>query len=414
MPAPYEVKFPRLQEIFDEYIKDLVFGDVDPVPPGGKPVVVLLGGQTGAGKSSAFRGIMDRHGGNLAEIKPDEFRLFHPDLDEIMRDDPHAMLEHTAQAMYAWSDMARNYAHAKGYGLVIENTYSRPEYLIKYANELSKPVDVTREDGTTVQVHRGFEVESVVVATPSDRSCLDLVGRYLSQPPEEARWSDAEFHDFSFEQLPHSVEILESCTDVDRIIVTDRDGVIHYNNVREPDGQWEHKSQASQVLREVRGDGRVPFSQVDAQMWLSQYWQHSEQLIKRGELNDVTAPTMLALHERADRVAQVAYTEEPHELTKHTHWQKVQRAVFMAGERGVPNTELPGTPETFLNATPKEQKQFMEAMRGSTRSESAFTDAVEAVQRAQRGLASPGADVSPPSRTDHAWRDQGREDGLER
>ncbi|MCY9785702.1 zeta toxin family protein [Nocardiopsis sp. EMB25] len=413
MPPPYEVRPERLQEIFDEYIKDLVFGDVDPVPPGDKPVVVLLGGQTGAGKSSAFHGIMDRHGGNIAEIKPDEFRLFHPDLDEIMRNDPHAMLEHTAQAMYAWSDMTRNYAHAKGYGLIIENTYSRPEYLLKYAEELSKPVDTTREDGATVQVHRGFEVESVVVATPSDRSCLDLVGRYLSQPPEKARWSDAEFHDFSFDQLPRSVEVLETCADVDRIIVTDRDGVIHYNNERASDGRWEQKPQASQVLQEIRGDGRVPFSHDDARMWLSQYWQYSKHLLNRDELNAVTAPTMLALHERADRVAQVAYAGDADRLAEHEQWQKVQKVVFMAGERGAPNADLPHHPEEFLHADAAEKTQFFTALRDAGKSSPSLPeDAVEAVRRAQQGAAPPTIRTSPSALpTASSEHRQGREKG---
>lgn len=236
MPAPYEVSPERLQKIFDKRIKKLLFGDIKPVAPGERPTLILLGGQTAAGKSSALNGISERHGDDIAQINPDDFRLFHPELNEIMRDAPHEMTDHTAQAMYAWSDMARAHAHAHGYRLIIENTFSRPEYLAKYAEELSEPVRTTGEDGTTVQVHGGYEVEAVALATPTERGCLDMVGRYLAEPVEEARWSDADYHDSVVAQLPQSLEVVEADPHVDRVIVTDRSGTVHYDNARGPDG----------------------------------------------------------------------------------------------------------------------------------------------------------------------------------
>lgn len=74
MPEPYEVRPEKLREIFDEYIKDLVFGDTQPAPPGQRPVMVQLGGQLAAGKSHALKGVIDRHRGQVALVSPDDFR----------------------------------------------------------------------------------------------------------------------------------------------------------------------------------------------------------------------------------------------------------------------------------------------------------------------------------------------------
>jgi hypothetical protein len=415
VPAPYEVSPERLQQIFDKRIKKLLFGSIKPVAPGERPVLILLGGQTAAGKSSALNGISERHGDDIAQINPDDFRLFHPKLDEIMRDAPHEMTDHTAQAMYAWSDMARNYAHAHGYRLIIENTFSRPEYLAKYAEELSKPAYTTREDGTTVQVHGGCDVEAAAVATPTERSCLDMVGRYLDEPVEEARWSDAEYHDFVFDQLPRSLDVLEADPHVDRVIVTDRSGTIHYDNTRGTDGAWAQEPQAGQALCEARSEGRVAFSQEEAADWLSKYWEYGQALLDRGELDARTAPTMHVLHGHADRVAQVAYAGNADQLARHELWQKVQKVVFMAGERGVPNTELPHHPEAFVNADAEKKAQFVTALRSAGKtSPSLPEDGMDAVRRAQQGVAPPTIRASPssdpPTSPEHR---QGREKGTD-
>lgn len=177
MADPYEVSEEQLQEIFDDYIKDLVFGKVTPTPAGERPVMVQLGGQLAAGKSSALKAIIARHSNQVARVSPDDFRDYHPKIDEIMRDHPQEMVELTNQAMYAWFDMVREYAHANGLGLVTEGTFRAPDNLLRFAQEVAQPVE---------GVHPGFLNEIVVIATPEDRSCLDMVGRYLGDPRAKA------------------------------------------------------------------------------------------------------------------------------------------------------------------------------------------------------------------------------------
>ncbi|MFY7065491.1 zeta toxin family protein [Nocardiopsis changdeensis] len=388
-PEPYDVGPEQLREIFDEYIKDLVFGDAQPAPPGQRPVMVQLGGQLAAGKSHALKGVINRHQGRVALVSPDDFRAYHPRYSEIMRERPQEMMALTAQAMYAWSDMVREHAHLHGLGIVTESTFRRTEDLLGYSAEMADPVPGR---------HPGFATEVVVVATPGDRSCLDMVGRYLADPPGQGRWADVEGHDSSYDQLPITVDALEGSPHVHRVIVTDRSGAIHYDNSRGADGRWGQEARGGQALRDVRGEGRVPFSQEEASAWVSSYWKHAEKLITREELGPRTTPTMLSLHERADRVAQVAYAGDPERLAQHKEWQQVQKAVFVAAGRGASNSDLPRHPEEFLNADEAKKTRFMATMRAAGHSPpNMTTGSEEAVRLAQQGMAPPTSRPSPSS-----------------
>ena len=83
MANPCEVPQKKLQDIFDDYIKDLVFDGIKPVAPGEHPTLILLGGQAAAGKSSVLNGITERHGDDVAQLNPDGFRLFHPEASRM-------------------------------------------------------------------------------------------------------------------------------------------------------------------------------------------------------------------------------------------------------------------------------------------------------------------------------------------
>jgi len=142
----------------------------------------------------------------------------------------------------------------------------------------------------------------------------------------------------------------------------------------------------------------VAFDQEEAGDWLSKYWQCSQALLERGELDARTAPTMRVLHEHADRVAQVAYAGNADQLAEHERRQKVQKVVFMAGERGASNADLPHHPEEFLNADAVKKAQFVAALREAGKTTSGLPkDAVEAVRQAQRGTAPPTIRASPSS-----------------
>lgn len=252
----FEVDEPTLRAIFEEELRPFVFDGIDPYPPGERPVFVQLGGQLAAGKSTALRSLMAQYQGRLAILSPDDYRRFHPQIDQIRHDHPHRMVEFTNQAMYAWSNMVREHAHEHGYGLLTEGTFRSPEYLIQYAQEAARPVPGR---------HEGAFNKVVAIATSAPRSSLDMVTRYTEKPPGQGRWADIDGHDATFEQLPHSMEALEASAHIDEVMVVDRANTVHYGNSRGPDGRWLQTPQAGQVLRQARLEGRAPFETEEAQ-----------------------------------------------------------------------------------------------------------------------------------------------------
>ncbi|WP_017558047.1 zeta toxin family protein [Nocardiopsis baichengensis] len=387
----------RMRQIFDRRIvRFLGFHRTVPVHSG-PPTVVLLGGQMAAGKSSSLAGIIERHGDAVTPISPDDFRAFHPDYEQIMAERPHDLVELTAPAMRTWNAMAQQYAHEAGYPLVIEGTFGHSPGVLKIVDRMAH----TPESG----LHPGFEAEVVGVAVSEYRSRLDMVGRYLSHPPGQGRWVPAEAHDRVYAAVPETMDALEADENVRRVIVTDRSGTVHYDNTRGEDGAWLHPPGAGEALKQARSEGQVPFGRQEAREWMASYWRYAESFAQRGEINTVTAPTMLALHTDADRIAPIAYADDNAALEEHRRWQTMQKAVVLAGQRGADNSALPHSPGAFLGASSEERAAYAAAITQSgERSQQVDAQASEAVRRARQGMAPPGQRPTAP-------RDQGRPRG---
>lgn len=77
-PSDFEVDRDELADIFITAIRDLVFENAVPYPPGQRPVMVQLGGQLAAGKPTAMADIQSRYGVHVVELKSDTFRPYPP------------------------------------------------------------------------------------------------------------------------------------------------------------------------------------------------------------------------------------------------------------------------------------------------------------------------------------------------
>ncbi|MCK9871549.1 glycosyltransferase [Nocardiopsis dassonvillei] len=176
-------------------------------------------------------------------------------------------------------------------------------------------------------------------------------------------------------------------------------------DVRPQPRNWlaEHSKRTRELISrgELTADGTRP----EAQDWLTEYWEHARGLIRGGGLTAQTAPAMLALHARADRVAAVAYEGQDKELARHDWHQKVQKAVFMAGQRGVDNADLPSSPHEYFSATREERTRYVEAMKTTG-----------TVRSSQRRPAPPGVRAANAPSPDGGRRNRGAQEdpGLER
>lgn len=363
----------ELKNLFKKYVKRHVFSGHK--PPQGKPVLALVGAQPAAGKTKAANALAARHP-DMVVLIGDELRQYHPDYARAMRENPEIMPEVTAQASGKWIGMSVDYAREKGYNLLLEGTFRNTEMVVGNADKFAN-----RKEG-------GYTVEVSALAVNADRSLLDSVARYLYSG--EGRWTSVAAHDEAYEGVPETLEALEKSLSISRVVVTDRSGKDLYVNERDSNGDWARPPEAAKFLEHHRN---LPFSQEEAREWINDYWSHASEMIRRNELNPVTAPTFLKLHESADRIFQQAHPGNKDALKVHQSHQALQKIVFLAGKNGADNSKLPLSPKEFFNATDARKSEFLgefqKAKRepkrqGSTRAASLLPDQIRTRPRKQR------------------------------
>ncbi|MBE6476719.1 MAG: hypothetical protein E7Z97_01420 [Propionibacteriaceae bacterium] len=214
--------------------------------PSWPPVVVYVGGQPGAGKSrTTERAAQARP--SLVPIIGDDLRQFHPDYPRLMREDPLAMPEATAQASGRWIGMAADYLREQRADALIETTLRSPDAIAR-----------------TIASFRaaGYVVELRTVAVPHEVSRLSTVERYTRQVDAvgAGRWTPESAHDEAFERAPGTVRELIAAGSVDRFVIEDCSGRIvfdrSYFGIRD-EGLLSAGREAEAVLDQARGVDRL-------------------------------------------------------------------------------------------------------------------------------------------------------------
>ena len=104
----------ELNEIFHTDIRPLFDRKCERFPRT-DPVLVMLGGQPGAGKSRSMSRVADEYPAAVAVIG-DDFRRHHPDYDALMSSPETSMQmpQVTAQAAGRWVEMSIEYLRDRG------------------------------------------------------------------------------------------------------------------------------------------------------------------------------------------------------------------------------------------------------------------------------------------------------------
>lgn len=178
------------------------------------PLVIMVGGQPGAGKSRVGAAARQRSGHDLVEIIGDDLRPFHPGYRLVQRSAPLRMPEVTAQASGAWVRRAIEYAVRERVSVLVEGTFRSPEVAA----------------GTAVMFHdAGFRVEVHAVAVAPEVSRLSIADRYVSDAAagSPARFTSVDAHDQAFASLRKTIVRLHREEAFDRFVVWDRVGVLY-------------------------------------------------------------------------------------------------------------------------------------------------------------------------------------------
>lgn len=177
-----------------EMIKRIWTDDKFPVD---NPIAVVIGGQTGAGKSgiiSYSRKMFDD--GNVVVINSDEIKPFHPKSSEIAREYPDMYTSITDQESNTWTSRLFEETRNENYNIIFEGT-------MKNNRVADDAIQDLRKKGYTVIV-RGLAVCDL-------ESRLSILERYEAQVAHKGwgRLVVTDHHNQTYKGMPDTINYIE-------------------------------------------------------------------------------------------------------------------------------------------------------------------------------------------------------------
>jgi predicted ABC-type ATPase len=214
------------------------------IPPSEHRLIVMLGGQPGAGKSMSLGGHPEIKGqlgpvGSYYIVDADAVRDSFPTYKSLQLDN-----DKTASSIahpYASEVVAGQLKTCReaGVNVFYDGTMGSP-------SGTSKAVDEFKNSSYRVDLH--------VLAVDEKRSWQGVVKRYEEgkvNPPHVGRMVPRSVHDDIYKKLPETLRAIEAQGRADSITIYSRDGVVLYQN-RLVDGVWQNPTRANEVLQRER------------------------------------------------------------------------------------------------------------------------------------------------------------------
>ncbi len=208
----------------------------DSIGRAGRPRLILLGGQPGAGKTAvliASHAELSRSGPTI-RIVGDDLRSYHPNFLAFQRQDPERASQFTQADAGRWTEKLLAAATERNVNIVFETTMRTPE-------NVARVVGISRA--------AGYDVEARAVAVNPRLSWQGNHYRFeeMLRAGDAARIPPQHVHDAAVTGLRVSLEKLESEKLVDRVQLRTRGGTILYDN-EQRGGAWSQPPHARLVL----------------------------------------------------------------------------------------------------------------------------------------------------------------------
>lgn len=200
-----------------------------------RPVVVIVGGQPGAGKTQVadlVQAVLDRRGGAV-RIGSDLYKAAHQHYTELLAVDVRTAGVKVRTDTRRWQAAVEEYVRIHGFDAVVESALADPA-----------------EFRTSAAAYRqaGSRIEVVAVATPEALSQLGILDRFLSEAIDGGgRYVSWENHDACAKQMLATLAVIEAEQLADRITVVRRDGTVLYDNEL-ADGTWRRRPAAEKAV----------------------------------------------------------------------------------------------------------------------------------------------------------------------
>jgi len=213
MTRLFDIGQEELCRIFDTLIAPALFAQA---PRATDPLLILIGGQPGAGKTRAGREVALACGQSVVRVIGDNLRPYHPAFEDLLQLDPASMPRLTAQASGTWVEMAARYAAEHRVTALIEGTWRNPAVALGTARMFAD---------------RGFRVEAVAVAVSPEESHLSTATRFADDEIRDGigrvRFTPVAEQCTAIDGIPATMRAMcEPGAPVDRMIVQTRDNVL--------------------------------------------------------------------------------------------------------------------------------------------------------------------------------------------
>ncbi|MGT2623717.1 type II toxin-antitoxin system toxin PezT [Streptococcus thoraltensis] len=182
------------------------------------PQAILLGGQSGAGKSTIHRIKQKEFQGNIIIIDGDSYRSLHPNYLALQEKYGKDSVDYTKSFAGKMVEHLVDELSKQGYHLLIEGTLRTTEVPRKTAQLLKS---------------RGYQVSLALIATKPELSYLSTLIRYeevYAVNPSQARATPKEHHDDIVEHLVDNLRELETDKLFDQIQIYQRDRICLYDS----------------------------------------------------------------------------------------------------------------------------------------------------------------------------------------
>ncbi|MCZ7854663.1 zeta toxin family protein [Agrobacterium salinitolerans] len=202
----------------------------------GRPRLILLGGQPGAGKTAV---LIASHAefeqsGSTVRIVGDDLRSYHPQFLAFQRQDPETASQFTQADAGRWSEKLLIAAAERQVNIVFETTMRTPE-------NVARVIGMARR--------AGYEVEARAVAVNPRLSWQGNHYRFeeMLRLGDAARIPPEHIHDAAVDGLRVSLEKVEAERLADRVQLRTRGGTVLYDNETR-NGEWQEPPRARQAL----------------------------------------------------------------------------------------------------------------------------------------------------------------------
>lgn len=189
----YKLSEKEHDELYD-MIKRIWTADKFPVK---NPIAVIIGGQTGAGKSGIISYSQKMfEDGNVVVINSDEIKPFHPKSEEIAKNYPELYTKITDQESNTWTSELFEETREEGYNIIFEGTMKN--------NRVA-------DDAIENLIKRGYTVVVRGLAVCDLESRLSILERYEAQVATKGwgRLVVTEHHNQTYNGMPNTISYIE-------------------------------------------------------------------------------------------------------------------------------------------------------------------------------------------------------------